>query len=47
MKCGKGWTNRCPDAKKTRCVCSCGGRNHGSAQQLKLDIPEEVLEETA
>lgn len=31
-QCGKGWANRCADAKPgTPCRCSCGGANHGIA----------------
>lgn len=30
--CGKGWANRCAEAVPgTKCRCSCGGANHGSA----------------
>lgn len=30
-KCSRGWGNRCPAAKGTKCRCSCGGQNHGRA----------------
>ncbi len=29
QSCGKGWSERCPSAKGTKCECACGGRNHG------------------
>ena len=29
-ECGKGWANRCANAKRPICRCKCRGRNHGN-----------------
>ena len=28
-QCGKGWADRCRNAKGAKCSCKCGGHNHG------------------
>jgi hypothetical protein len=31
--CSKGWSARCAKAKGKKCMCACGGRNHGGIKQ--------------
>lgn len=45
-------TSRCRSAKTPRCTCECGGRNHGSSDQLRLPlvtvlVPEDLQTDDA
>ena len=41
-QCGKGWADRCRNAKGAKCSCKCGGHNHGKNKSRATTRPNSA-----